>query len=51
MERWVKDKILHNLDFLDLSTSKVECVKGELTSKIRKDKIARYWRSFGTDPH
>ena len=36
----MKDGILHNLDFSDLSTC-VECVKEKLTSKVRKDKIAR----------
>ena len=40
MERLVKDGILPNLDFSDLSIC-VECVKGKLTSKVRKDKIAR----------
>ena len=40
MERLVKDEILHNLDFFDLLTC-VECVKGKLTSKVQKDKIAR----------
>ena len=40
MERLVEDGILHNLDFSDLLTC-VECVKGKLTSKVRKDKIAR----------
>ena len=40
MERLVNDGILSNLDFSDLSTC-VECVKGKLTSKERKDKIAR----------
>ena len=40
MERLVKNGILHNLDFFDLSTC-VKCVKGKLTSKIRKDKMAR----------
>ena len=37
----MKDEIFHNLDFFDLSTC-VECVKGKLTSKVLKDKIARY---------
>ena len=36
----MKDGILHNLNFFDLSIC-VECVKGKLTSKVRKDKIAR----------
>ena len=40
MERLVNDGILSNLDFSDLSTC-VECVKGKLTSKEQKDKIAR----------
>ena len=40
MERLVNDGILPNLDFSDLSTC-IECVKGKLTSKVRKDKIAR----------
>ena len=40
MERLVKDKILHNLDFSDLLTC-IECVKGKLTSKVRKDMIVR----------
>ena len=40
MERLVKDGILSKLDFSDLSTC-VECVKGKLTSKVRKDKITR----------
>ena len=40
MERLVKDEILPNLDFSYLSTC-VECVKGKLISKVRKDKIAR----------
>ena len=40
MERLVKDSILPNLDLSDLSTC-VEYVKGKLTSKVRKDKIAR----------
>ena len=40
MEMLVKDGILPNLDLSDLSTC-VECVKGKLTSKVRKDKIAR----------
>ena len=33
MERLVKDKLLLNLDFSNLSTC-VECVKGKLTSKV-----------------
>ena len=33
MERLVKDEILHNLDFFDLSTC-IGCVKGKLTSKV-----------------
>ena len=33
MERLVKDGILFNFDFFDLSTC-VECVKGKLTSKV-----------------
>ena len=40
MEMLVNDEMLHNIDFSDLSTC-VECVKGKLTSKVRKDKIAR----------
>ena len=40
MQRLVNNGILHNLDFFDLSTC-VKCVKGKLTSKIRKDKMAR----------
>ena len=40
MKRLVKNRILPNLNFPDLSTC-VECVKGKLTSKVRKDKIAR----------
>ena len=34
MERFVKDGILPNLDFFDLSTC-VECVKGKLTSIVQ----------------
>ena len=45
MERLVKDKILHNLDFSNLLTC-VKCVKGKLTSKVRKDKIAKYGDVF-----
>ena len=41
MERLVSDGILPNLKFSDLSTC-IECVKGKLTSKVRKYKIARY---------
>ena len=40
MKRLVKDEILHNLDFSDLSTC-VEYVKGKLTSKVRKYRITR----------
>ena len=40
MERLVKDGILLNLDFSDLSTC-VECVKGKLPFKVRKDRIAK----------
>ena len=40
MERLVKDGILPNLNFFDLSTC-VECVKMKLTSKVQKDKTAR----------
>ena len=40
MERLMKNGILPNLDFSDLLTC-VECVKGKLTSKVRKDKKAR----------
>ena len=40
MEMLVNDRILPNLDFSNLSTC-VECVKGKLTSKVRKDKIAK----------
>ena len=39
MEKLVNDGILPNLDFSNLSTC-VEWVKGKLTSKVRKDKIA-----------
>ena len=42
MEWLVKDGILLNFDFSDLSTSTcVECVKGKLPSKVQKVKIAR----------
>ena len=40
MERLVKDGMLPNLDFSDLSTC-VECVKWKLTSKVRKERITR----------
>ena len=39
MERLLKDGILPNLDFSNLSTC-VECVKEKLTSEVRKDRIA-----------
>ena len=40
MERLVNDGMLPNFDFFDLLTC-VECVKGKLTSKVRKYRIAR----------
>lgn len=40
MERLVKEEILNNNDFLDLSAC-VECMKGKLTSKVRETKIPR----------
>ena len=40
MERLVNDEMLSKLDFSDFSTC-VKCVKGKLTSKVRKDKITR----------
>ena len=36
MERLIKDGILHNLDFSNFDTC-IDCVKGKLTAKIRKD--------------
>ena len=40
MERLVKDGILLNFDFFDLSTF-VECVKEKLPFEVRKDRIAK----------
>ena len=40
MERLIKDEILQDLDFLDFDTC-VDCIKGELTTKVRNAKIDR----------
>lgn len=40
MKRLAKDGILLNLDFLDLSIC-IECVKGKLISKVRKNKMPK----------
>ncbi|KAH9714963.1 Integrase catalytic domain-containing protein [Citrus sinensis] len=40
MERLIKDSILHKLDFSDFGTC-VDCVKGKLTAKTRKERTQR----------
>lgn len=48
MERLVNDGMLPNLDFSNLSTY-VECVKGKLTFKVGKNKMARCKGIFKTN--
>ena len=40
IERLVKDGLLHNLNFADFDTC-IDCIKGKLTAKVRKNKIDR----------
>lgn len=40
IQRLIKDGILHDLDFSDFGTC-IECIKGKLTAKTRKEKITR----------
>ena len=43
MERLIKDDILHNLDFCNFDTC-IDCVKGKIIAKIRKDRTQRSQR-------